>query len=384
MVSVPFMDLRAQDAEVGAAVRAAVADVLADQRFVLGPHLERFEALMAAYEGVPHAIGVGSGTDALAIGLAGLGVGPGTRVLTTAFSFFATASTIVRLGARPVFADVDPRTLTLDPAAAAEALERAGGPVAGMVPVDLFGRLAPMPALEALARRHGLWILEDAAQAIGARAGGRRAGAFGSAGVLSFYPTKNLGGIGDGGMLLTADETLAACARRDRHQGQVAPYVHETLGLCSRLDAVQAAALGAKLPHLDAWNERRRTVAGWYAAQCRTRGLADVPDAPLVLPEPAGDAHVFHVYTVRARHRDALERHLAAHGIGTQVYYRVPLHHQTPLAASAEAPAGLPETERAATEVLALPLYPHLGEEQVVHVVDSIAGFYRGRGADCG
>ncbi len=384
MVKVDFLDLRAQDAEVGAAVRAAVAEVLADQRLVLGPHLERFEAGMAAYTGVPHAVGVASGTDALALGLAGLGVGPGTRVLAPAFSFFATASTIVRLGARPVFADVDPRTLTLDPDAAADALARADGPVAGMVPVHLFGRLAPMPALEELARRHGLWILEDAAQAVGARSGDRRAGAFGRAGVLSFYPTKNLGGIGDGGMLLTADEALAARVRRDRNQGQVAPYVHESVGLCSRLDAVQAAALDAKLPHLDAWNERRRTVATWYAAHCRARGLAGVAGAPLVLPEPAGEAHVFHVYTVRARHRDALERHLAADGIGTQVYYRVPLHRQAPLAACAEAPAGLPETERAAAEVLALPLYPQLTEPQVVRVVDSIAAFYRAGGADCG
>src|SRR5262245_60715989 len=196
---------------------------------------------MAAYAGVPHAVGVASGTDGLALGLAALGVGPGTRVLAPAFSFFATASTIVRLGARPVFADIDPRTLTLDPDAAADALARAGGPVAGMVPVDLFGRLAPMPALEELARRQGLWILEDAAQAVGARSGDRRAGAFGHAGVLSFYPTKNLGGIGDGGMLLTADEALAARVRRERHHGQVPPYVHERVGRCSRPDARQAA-----------------------------------------------------------------------------------------------------------------------------------------------
>jgi dTDP-4-amino-4,6-dideoxygalactose transaminase len=383
-MNVPFLDLRAQDAEVGDAVRAAVHEVLADQRFVLGPHVERFEAQMAAHAGVPYAIGVASGTDALAIGLAGLGVGPGTRVLTTAFSFFASASTIVRLGGCPVFADIDPRTLTLDPDAAADALARADGPVAGMVPVHLFGRLAPMPALGTLAKRHGLWMLEDAAQSVGARAGDRRAGSFGRAGALSFYPTKNLGGIGDGGMLLTADEGLAAHARRDRHQGQAAPYLHETIGLCSRLDAVQAAALGAKLPHLDGWNERRRTIAGWYAAYCHAHGLAGVAGAPLVLPEPAGEAHVFHVYTVRARNRDALRHHLASRGIGTHVYYRVPLHLQAALAGRCEVPAGLPETERATNEVLALPMYPQLTEEQVERVVEGIAAFYRGGGADCG
>ena len=381
-MSIPFIDLRAQDGEVGAAVRAAVSAVLADQQLVLGAHVERFETAMASYCGVPHAVGVGSGTDALALALSGLGVGPGSRVLTTPFSFFATASTIARLGARPVFADIDPHTLNLDPAAAADALARAGGLVAGIVAVHLFGRLADMTALGALAERHGLWIVEDAAQAVGARADGRRAGTFGRAGSLSFYPTKNLGGIGDGGMLLTGDETLAARARRDRHQGQVAPYVHETIGLCSRLDAVQAAALAAKLPSLDGWNERRRSVAGWYAEHFRGRGLAGAPAAPLELPEPAAEAHVFHVYTVRARARDALARALATAGVGTQVYYRVPLHRQAPLMACAEIPAGVPEAERAAGEVMALPMYPQLSEEHVVRVVDAVESFYRSGGSD--
>jgi len=367
---------------VGGAVRAAVAEVLAEQRLVLGPHVEGFEAAMAAYCGVPHAVGVASGTDALVLALSGLGVRPGARILTTPFSFFASASTIARVGARPVFADIDPRTLNLDPAAAAAALARAAGPVAGIVAVHLFGRLADMPALRALAERHGLWVLEDAAQAVGARAGGRRACAFGTAGTLSFYPTKNLGGIGDGGMLLTPDEALAARARRDRHQGQVAPYVHETIGLCSRLDAVQAAVLAAKLPHLDGWNARRRVVAGWYAAHFRARGLAGVAGAPVELPEPAGEAHVFHVYTVRARARDALVRHLAAAGVGVQVYYRQPLHHQTALAACAEVPVGVPEAERAAGEVVALPMYPQLTEEQVGRVVAATESFYRSAPAD--
>ena len=381
-MTVPFLDLRAQDAEVGVDVRAAVGAVLDSQQLVLGPEVARFEDAMASYCGVPHAVGVNSGTDALALGLSALGVGPGTRVLTTPFSFFATASAIARLGARPVFADVDPRTLNLDPDAAADALARAGGRVSGMLVVHLFGRLADMGALGALAARHGLWLLEDAAQAVGARADGRAACAFGDAGALSFYPTKNLGGVGDGGMLLTADAALAARVRRDRAHGLVAPDVHESLGLCSRLDALQAAALGAKLPHLDGWNARRRTVAGWYRAHCGARGLAGFARAPLVLPDPDGDAHVFHVYCVRARARDALERHLAATGIGTQVYYRVPLHRQAPLAACAEAPGGVPEADRAAGEVLALPMYPQLTEDQVVRVVDAVAAFYRGAGAD--
>jgi dTDP-4-amino-4,6-dideoxygalactose transaminase len=381
-VSVPFIDLRAQDAEVGAAVRAAVSAVLADQQLVLGAHVERFEQAMAAFCGVRHAVGVGSGTDALALGLSALGVGPGTRVLTTPFSFFATASAIARLGARPVFADIDPHSLNLDPDAAAEALARAGGPVAGIVAVHLFGRLADLGALHALADRHGIWLVEDAAQAVGARAGGRRAGTSGRAGCLSFYPTKNLGGIGDGGMLLTADDDLAGRVRRDRAHGQVAPYVHETLGLCSRLDAVQAAALGAKLPHLDGWNDARRRVADRYATHFRSRGLTGGTSAPVKLPEAAGDAHVFHVYTVRVRGRDALVRALARAGIGTQVYYRVPLHRQAPLAARAEIPAGVPEADRAAGEVVALPMYPQMSDEQVVRVVEEVASFYGSGGVD--
>ena len=362
---------------MGAEVRAAVAEVLDSQQLVLGPHVEAFEGAMAAYCGVAHAVGVNSGTDALALALSALGVGPGTRVLTTPFSFFATASTIVRLGARPVFADIDPLTLNLDPEAAADALARAKGDVAGMVVVHLFGRLADVSGLQAVAERHGLWMLEDAAQAAGARAAGRCAGAFGRAGAVSFYPTKNLGGIGDGGMVLTGDPELAARVRRDRAHGLVAANLHEALGLCSRLDAVNAAALRAKLPHLDGWNERRRTVAGWYAARFRARALAGRPHAPVVLPPPADARHVHHVYTVRVRARDALVRHLSSAGIGTQVYYRLPLHRQAPLAACGEVPAGAPEAERAAADVLALPMFPQLAEEDVVRVVDAVAAFYR-------
>ena len=377
---VPFLDLRAQDRAIGAEVRAAIADVLASQQFILGPHVERFEAAMASFCGVTHAIGVASGTDALALALSALGAGPGRAVLTTPLSFFATASAIVRVGARPIFADVDPRTLNLDPGAAAAVLERAGGGVAGLLPVHLFGRLAPMPALQVLADRHGLWILEDAAQALGARDAGVAAGAFGRAGCLSFYPSKNLGGLGDGGMVLTSDPELAARVRQDRHQGQVAPYVHGSLGLCSRLDALQAAALAAKLHHLDEWNARRRTVADWYTTLLAERGLAGRAGSPVVAPAPAGEAHVFHQYVVRARERDRLRAHLGAAGIGTQVYYALPLHLQPALAHLGVRAGALPEAERAAAEVLALPIYPELTRAQVEAVVQAIADFY-GAGA---
>jgi dTDP-4-amino-4,6-dideoxygalactose transaminase len=375
-MTVPFLDLAAQDRDVGEEVRAAVAEVLASQAFVLGPHVERFEAAMAAYCGVPHAIGVASGTDALVLALDALGIGRGDGVLTTPFSFFATASAIVRLGAYPLFADVDPVSLNLDPEAAAATLARSDVRVKAILPVHLFGRLAPLGALQALAARWNCALVEDAAQALGARGEDGTAGAVGRAGCLSFYPTKNLGAFGDGGMILTRDGELAARVRRDRHQGQVDAYVHETVGLCSRLDALQAAVLAAKLPHLDAWNARRRTVADWYADGFRERGLTGRSGSPLALPEPAGEAHVFHQYVVRARARDALRAHLTAAGIGTSIYYPVPLHRQRALAFLGHGPGSFPEAERAAGEVLALPMQPALTRGQVADVVDAVTAFY--------
>jgi dTDP-4-amino-4,6-dideoxygalactose transaminase len=221
-----------------------------------------------------------------------------------------------------------------------------------------------------------LWIVEDAAQAVGARATAGMAGSFGRAGCLSFYPTKNLGGIGDGGMVLTSDEALATLVRRDRNQGMTGPYEHAALGACSRLDSINAAALWAKLPYLDGWNARRRAIAARYAEGFLEAGLAGGSDPAIVLPEPAGEAHVFHQYVVRARARDALAEHLAADGVATQVYYRTPLHRQPALAGHALVPCPLPHAERAAGEVLALPVYPELDDAQVAHVVRACARFY--------
>jgi dTDP-4-amino-4,6-dideoxygalactose transaminase len=377
-VKVPPLDLQAQARALGPALRDAVAEVIADQQCVLGPHVAAFEDAMAGYCGVRHAIGVGSGTDALLLSLAALGVGPGSLVVTTAFTFFATGSTIARLGARPVFADVDPATCNLDPGSVEAAIAAAPGRVAGILPVHLYGRLADVDGLSAVAARHGCWLLEDAAQAIGARHGARAAGTFGAAGCFSFYPTKNLGALGDAGMIVTDDDGLAAAVRRDRHQGQVDRYRHASLGLCSRLDAVQAAVLGVKLPHLDAWNARRRLLAAAYDAKLRAAGLAGPSGAPVALPAAAGEAHVWHQYVVRAARRDALLTHLSAEGIGAQVYYPVPLHRQPPLADIALTPVPLDETERATREVLALPIYAELDEPRLDAVVAAIATFYSG------
>lgn len=377
---VPFIDLSAQARRLGRSLEAAVAEVLASQQCILGPHVERFEEAVAAYTGARHAVGVGSGTDALLLSLAALGVGPGTRVVTTPFSFFATASTIARLGARPVFADVDPVTSNLAPAAVARILAEDGDGVVGILPVHLYGRLADMEAFGRLAAEQGLWLLEDAAQAIGARGAAGAAGTIGRAGCLSFYPTKNLGGIGDGGMVLTDDDALAARVRIDRNQGMTGPYRHATLGACSRLAAVNAAALGAKLPHLDAWNARRRAIATRYDEAFRAGGVAAADGGPLGLPPLAGAAHVWHQYVVRHADRDALARHLAAADVATQVYYPVPLHRQAALAGRADAPHPLPEAERAADEVLALPIHAELGDAQVARVVEAVIAFCTGSG----
>ena len=375
------MDLRAQEGDVGVALRAAVGEVLESQQCVLGPVVDRFERAIAAYSGARHAIGVGSGTDALALAMAALGVGPGQLVATTAFTFFATASTIVRLGARPLFVDIDPHTFNVDPAALAAALEDRTHRVTGIVPVHLYGRLAAMNEIGALASRRGCWVVEDAAQAIGARTPAGMAGTLGVAGCLSFYPTKNLGGIGDGGMVLTSDDALAQRIRRERHHGMTAPYQHETVGLCSRLDAVQAAALGAKLPWLARWNDRRRAIAARYTAAFEAAGLT-ASGGPLVVPDAAGAGHVFHQYVVRAQQRDRLAAHLASRGIGTQIYYHVPLHRQAALAAHAVVPHPLEHTERAVAEVLALPIYPQLADAQIDAVAGEVAAFYRQGGRD--
>lgn len=362
---------------MGAAVRAALGTVVDTQQLVLGPAVGAFEDAMASYCGARHAIGVGSGTDALVLALAALDVRPGDLVVTSPFTFFATASAIVRAGARPLFADIDDPSFNLDPDAVRAVLANAPGRVVGILPVHLYGRLAPMAELAAIAREHGLWLLEDAAQAIGARTDTSRVGAASRAAILSFYPTKNLGGLGDGGMVLTDDDAIAAAVRRDRHQGQVAAYQHETIGLCSRLDALQAAALSAKLPALDGWNARRRAIAARYDGALRARGLTNEPGAALVLPEVV-PGHVFHQYVVRATDRDGLAAALAADGIGSAVYYATPLHRQTALQPYAVTVGDLPRAERAAREVLALPIYPQLADASIERVADGIARFYRG------
>jgi len=382
---VRFVDLQAQDAVVGDAVRAAVAAVLEEQAFVLGPAVAGFEAALARYLGVAHVIGVASGTDALYLALAAAGIGPGDAVLTSPFSFVASASAIARTGARPYFVDIEPDSFNLDPAATEAWLRRAcrrdggvlrapGGEVLrALLPVHLFGRPCASEAFAALARADGLTLVEDAAQAIGARAGGDgpAAGARGRFGCLSFYPTKNLGAAGDGGAVLCGDAADAAAVRALARHGAVAgeAYRHLAIGLASRLDAIQAAVLAVKLRHVDAWNAARRAHAARYQRLLVDElGLGDAVATPALVP-----GHVFHHYVVRVRARDGVRAALAADGVESHVYYPIPLHAQPCFAALGYRPDDLPEAARASREALALPMRPELTDDEAHAVARALA-----------
>jgi len=360
---VPFADPAADQAPLAEALAAAAARVVRSGRYILGAEVEGFERELAEASGVAHAIGVSSGTDALLAMLAAAGVGPGDEVVTSPFSFFATAGAIVRAGARPVFADVDPLTLNLDPDAA---LERLGPRTKAVLVVHIFGRCMPLAALPAACAARGIALLEDAAQAVGAvDAGGRRVGAGTTAAALSFFPTKNLGGFGDGGAVLTDDAAFAAQVRRLRVHGADGKNHHVAIGGNFRLDALQAALLRVKLPHLPAWTAARRRLAARYRA-----GLAG---AALALPpDEAGCVWNQFVVRVPAGRRARLSVELARAGIGSEIYYPTPLHLQPALRGLGHAPGDFPIVERACEEVLALPLHPALADTTVDRVVSTV------------
>jgi UDP-N-acetyl-3-dehydro-alpha-D-glucosamine 3-aminotranferase len=367
-VSIPQLDLTRQYAAIEAEVEAAVRRVLRGGRFILGAEGEAFEAECRAALDVEHAIGVGSGSDALRLVLVALGIGPGDEVVTSAFSFVASATAILHVGARPVFADVDPATLALDPDRAAAAIT---GRTRALLPVHLYGLPAAMGPLRAVAEPHGLALLEDAAQAFGATLGGRAAGGLGTAAAFSFYPTKNLGACGDAGLVTTRDPDLAARLRRLRNHGQVQKYDHVELGWTSRLDELQAAILRVKLRHLEAWTAARRRIALRY-----TEGLAGLP---LGLPsERPGARHVYHQYTVRTPRRDALARHLADAGIGTACHYPQPIPGQPLFRSLGYDASAYPAAWAAAQTVLSLPCFPELTDAEVDAVVTSIRAFFEG------
>jgi dTDP-4-amino-4,6-dideoxygalactose transaminase len=364
---IPAFSLERQHRALAGELAAALDAVVRSGRFIQGPWVEAFEEQMTEFTGL-NAVGVGSGTDALRLTLRALGIGPGDEVITTPFTFVATAEVIRDLGARPVFADVDPQTLNLLPEAVLAAISPR---TRAILPVHLFGRQADMAALSQIARRNGLALVEDACQAVGSRHRSQHAGWSSHAACLSFYPTKNLGGLGDGGMVLTRDPALARQIRRLRSHGADAeqPYRHTELGACSRLDAVQAAVLSVKLRHLDAFNAARRGVATRY----RT-ALGSLP-AICIPPEAPPGEDVYHQYTVRSRDRDALRTYLDRQGIGAAVYYPTPLHLQPCFSDLGYAPGAFPEAERAAGEVLSLPMWPELLPEEVDRVAGAIRAF---------
>ncbi|HTV79143.1 MAG TPA: DegT/DnrJ/EryC1/StrS family aminotransferase [Steroidobacteraceae bacterium] len=384
---VPLLDLKPQYATLKEQALAAIARVCDSQGFILGAEVHRLEKDIAAYSQCSFGIGVSSGTDALLLALMALDIGPGHEVITSPYTFFATAGTIARTGARPVFCDIDPATFNLDPRAVATFLDAAcerrggalvnkatGGTIKALMPVHLYGQVADMPPLLELARRHGLRVIEDAAQAIGAAdAAGRRACSFGDIGCLSFFPTKNLGAFGDAGMCVTQDPELAERMAVLRVHGGKPKYYHSLIGGNFRIDELQAAVLNVKLPHLDAWSAARQRNAAFYDRAFAAVRLASAVQTPQAVP---GARHIYNQYVIRARDRDRLRQHLAELKVGSEIYYPVPLHLQQCFAYLGHAPGAFPHSEGAARETVALPIYPELVPEQLQYVVDSIARFY--------
>ncbi|HEX8187194.1 MAG TPA: DegT/DnrJ/EryC1/StrS family aminotransferase [Pyrinomonadaceae bacterium] len=373
-MQVPLLDLKQQHSSLREELGAALGRVLDSQQFILGEDVRLLEAELARYTGAAHAVGCGSGSDALLLALLALGVGAGAEVVTSPFTFFATAGAVVRAGARPVFVDIDPRTYNIDAARVEEVFT---GRTRAVIPVHLYGQPAEMGEILRVARARGVRVIEDAAQAIGARDGeGRSAGASGDAGCFSFYPTKNLGAAGEAGLVTTNDGATAERLRRLRVHGGATEYHHDEVGFNSRLDTFQAAVLRVKLPHLDAWSDARGERAELYTRLIDDAGLAEFVTPPHVRP---GARHIFHQYVVRVRagRRDALLEHLKAHGVGTKVYYPVPLHLQPCFAGLGHREGDFPESERAARETLALPMFPELTRAQQEYVVETLRRFFR-------
>jgi dTDP-4-amino-4,6-dideoxygalactose transaminase len=368
-MNIPLLDLRAQYRSIKAEVDAAVAEVMESQHFILGPMVERCEKAIAAYCGCAHGIGVSSGSDALLACLMAENIGPGDEVITTPYTFFATAGAIARLGATPVFVDIDPATYDID---ASQIASRVTVRTRAIIPVHLYGQMAAMDAVMAVAGQHGLVVIEDAAQAIGAEHEGRRAGSIGHYGCLSFFPSKNLGAAGDGGMVVTNDRVRAERLRCLRAHGANPKYYHKVLGGNFRLDAIQAAIVSAKLPHLDAWTAARQRNAQQYERLFADAGLATAGPRQkqrVGLPRVATDRHIFNQYVIRVSERDQLKAALQSRGVGTEVYYPVPMHLQECFGYLGHGAGAFPESERAARETLAIPVHPELSQEQARYVV---------------
>jgi dTDP-4-amino-4,6-dideoxygalactose transaminase len=365
-MKVSFLDLKRQYESIREEINKAVLEVIASQSFVLGPFVESFENSIAQFCRVKHAIGVSSGTDAILLALMACGIKNGDEVITTPFTFFATASSIARLGAVPVFVDIDPCTYNIDVTKIAPAISKK---TKAILPVHLYGQCANMDIILEIARAHGLMVIEDAAQAIGAVYKGQNAGTMGDVGCFSFYPTKNLGGYGDGGLVTTHDDRLAEFVKILRVHGSQSKYYHSYIGINGRLDAMQAAVLLVKLKYLNTWSEKRRLIAAYYHEHLK--GL------PIRLPKiESHNTHIFHQYVIATPKRDALMKYLESHGIETAIYYPVPLHLQKCFEYLRYNRGALPESERASNETLALPIFPEITQEEQDYVVSHIKKFH--------
>ena len=377
---VPLLDLKRQYARIRHEIEPALARVCESQHFVLGAEVEAFEQEAAKYLGVAHVVGCASGTDALWLAMEATGVGVGLDVATTPFSFFASASSILRCGARPAFFDIDPQTFNLDPEAVEKRLkEYRGTRVKVVMPVHLYGQCVDMDRFARLAEEYKLSIVEDAAQAFGSGWRGKRAGGLGKAAAFSFYPTKNLSCYGDGGCVTTNDAAIAARVRSLRNHGSPRRYYHDEIGWNSRLDAMQGAVLRVKLKYIETWNDERRAAAARYDEMFKRAGLLGrgTTAGPVRIPQTTASAHhIFHQYVIRAERRDALRQSLSERQIGTEIYYPVPLHLQRCLRYLGYAAGDFPEAERAAAEVLALPIFPEITAAEQQYVVQAIADFY--------
>ncbi len=375
-MTIPILDLKRQYQSIKAEIDSAIARVIESGQFILGPEVEAFEREVAQYLRAKHAIGVASGTDALWLALKAAGVGPGDRVIVPSFTFFATAGAVCNVGATPVFADIDPRTFNLEPQYVRNLLEsdaQLQDQAKAIIPVHLYGQPAEMDALLEIARRYELIVIEDAAQAIGAQYKDRAVGTLGHLGCFSFFPTKNLGAYGDGGLVVTNDDALAERVRMLRVHGSKPKYYHHIVGTNSRLDALQAAILRVKLAHLDEWTRARQKLAARY-----DQALSQIEG--LVVPSKAPDrTHIYHQYTVRVSdgRRDVLRKYLKEHGIGTEIYYPLPLHLQPCFGHLGYREGQLPESERASHEVLSLPMFPELTEGEQKYIIEIIRDYMK-------
>ena len=375
-MQVPLLDLKAQYSTIKAEVEAALAEVMESQHFILGPKVEQCEKAIAEYSHCSHAVGVSSGSDALLACLMAENIGPGDEVITTPYTFFATVGAVSRLGATPVFVDIDPVTYNLD---ASQIESKVTSKTRAIIPVHLYGQMADMDAVMAVAEKHGFVVIEDAAQAIGAESKGRRAGSIGHYGCFSFFPSKNLGAAGDGGMIVTNDAKRAEKLKCLRAHGSKPKYHHKIIGGNFRLDALQAAIVYAKLRHLDEWTADRQQNAKKYDQFFAEAGLATDGGGlgNIGLPKVVRERHIFNQYVIRISRRDQLQAFLQQRGIGTEVYYPIPMHLQECFAYLGHGVGAYAQSERAAKETLALPIYPELSEAQLRYVVESVGDFVK-------